>query len=185
MPQTALLVIDIQRGAFDGVRCPPMDEPERLVQAANRLVEAARAGGRPIVFIQHCKSAPDHPFGGGSVHWLLHESLQPAPGDVQLLKHASSSFEGTTLDEQLRARGVDHLVMCGLQSEHCVSNTTRAALSLGYKVQVAEDGHGTWPSGGRSAREIRTEVNRKLAEAGAAMVPTEQLAQALGAQAPR
>jgi len=179
MPQTALLVIDIQRGAFDGVRCPPMDQPERLVQAANRLVEAARVGGRPIVFVQHCEASPDEPFEEGSVHWLLHESLQPAPGDVQLLKHASSSFEGTTLDEQLKALGVERLVVCGLQSEHCVSNTTRSALTLGYTVQVAEDGHGTWPWNGRSAEEIRAEVKHKLTEAGAAMVPTEQLAQAL------
>jgi nicotinamidase-related amidase len=179
MTQTALLVIDIQRGAFDGVRCPPMDEPGQLLQAAGRLVEAAREGGRPIVFVQHCEAAPGDPFEEGSVHWRLHESLQPAPADVQLLKHASSAFEGTTLDAQLKARGVDRLVVCGLQSEHCVSNTTRSALALGYAVQLAEDGHGTWTWNGRSASEIRAEVNQTLGAAGAVLAPTEQLAQAL------
>jgi nicotinamidase-related amidase len=181
MPQTALLVIDIQRGAFDGVRCPPMDEPERLVRHATQLVDAARAAGRPIVFVQHCEQAPDEPFQEGSVHWQLHEALQPAPGEVVLHKHASSSFEGTTLDEQLKALGVDRLVLCGLQSEHCVSNTARSALGLGYTVQLAEDGHGTWPSNGRGAQEIRTKVNTTLAAAGAVLASTEALAQAMRA----
>jgi len=175
MTQTALLVIDIQRGAFDGVRCPPMDQPERLVREANRLVAAAREGGRPVVFIQHCETDADDPFQEGTEHWQLHESLQPAPGELRLHKRKSSSFEGTGLDEQLKGRGVDRLVLCGLQSEHCVSNTARSALTLGYAVQVAEDGHGTWPSNGRGAEEIRAEVHRKLTDAGAVLVPTDAL----------
>ena len=51
----------------------------------------------------------------------------PAPGDAVLKKRASSSFEGTDLDSQLRAEGVKRLVLCGLQSEFCVSNTARSA----------------------------------------------------------
>ena len=54
MPNTALLVIDIQRAAFDGVRCPPMDSPGQLLRSARTLIDAARAGGHPIIFIQHC-----------------------------------------------------------------------------------------------------------------------------------
>ncbi|HEV8689438.1 MAG TPA: cysteine hydrolase family protein [Ideonella sp.] len=178
MPSTALLVIDIQRGAFDGLRCPPMDSPEQLVESAGALVEAAREGGRPIVFIQHCDGAGE-PFEEGTAHWQLHESLVPQAGDTVLKKYASSSFEGTELDALLKAKGVGELVVCGLQSEFCVSNTTRSALGLGYRVKLAQDGHGTWPSGGRSAADIRAEANAKLAEAGAALEGTERLAAAL------
>lgn len=179
MNDTALLVIDIQRGAFDGVRCPPMDRPERLLDAAGRLIAAARGGQRPIVFVQHCEATPGEPFEEGTEHWLLHESLQPAPGEIVLYKRASSSFDGTTLDEQLRARGVGRLVLCGLQSEHCVSNTARSALALGYGVDVAEDGHGTWDWDGRLAEDIRAEVNAALRAAGARLAPTETLGQSL------
>jgi polar amino acid transport system substrate-binding protein len=183
MNNTALLVIDIQRAAFDGVRCPPMDSPDALLRSAHTLIDAARAGGHPIVFIQHCEGA-NTPFDENTEHWLLHQSLVPAPDDVLLRKYKSSSFEGTVLDAELKSRNVDDLVVCGLQSENCVSNTTRSALQLGYKVRVARDGHGTWPWDGRSAEEIRTEVNTRLAEAGATVAATGDLARTLRAKAP-
>jgi nicotinamidase-related amidase len=166
MQDTALLVIDIQRAAFDGVRCPPMDSPEQLVRSATALIAAAHAGGHPVVFIQHSEGAGE-PFEAGTVHWQLHEALVPAPGDLMVEKRQSSSFEGTELGARL--------VVCGLQSEHCVSNTTRSALQLGYTVRLAQDGHGTWPWNGRSAAEIREEVNAKLAAAGALLVDTRDL----------
>lgn len=177
---TILLVIDIQRGAFDGVRFPPIDSPEPFVANARALVDAARAADHPIVFVQHCETTPGEVFEEGSEHWQLHEALRPEPAsnpreDV-LKKYASSAFEGTDLDARLKALGADTLVVCGLQSEFCVSNTTRSALALGYKVLLAEDGHNTWPSQGRSAAEIRAEVNAVLAAAGAVLAPTEALA---------
>ena len=182
MQITALLVIDVQRAAFDGARCPPIDSPDRLVGNTCTLVEAARAGGHPVVFVQHCEE-PDQPFGEGSEHWQLHESLAPAPGELTLKKYASSSFEGTALDAELKARGVSELVLCGLQSEFCVSNTARSALGLGYGVNIARDGHATWPSDGRTADQIEAEVNSDLARAGAAVATTEQLSMALRGRA--
>jgi nicotinamidase-related amidase len=178
MNPTALLVIDIQRGAFDGQRCPPVDSPERLVRNACTLVEAARKGGSRVVFIQHCEGA-DQPFEEGTEHWQLHESLAPAPGEPVVRKYASSSFEGTDLDAKLKALDVGELILCGLQSEFCVSNTAQSALQLGYRVHVARDGHSTWPWEGRTAAEIEDEVNSQLAEAGAVPAPTASLAEML------
>jgi len=178
MTHTALLVIDIQRGAFDGVRCPPMDAPERLLRHAGQLVEAARQGGHHVVFVRHCEEA-GAPFEDGTPHGELHESLVPATGELVLKKRESSAFDGTELRAELQARQVDELVLCGLQSEFCVSNTARSALGLGLRVQLASDGHGTWPSEGRGADEIRADVNRRLAEAGVHLATTAELAQSL------
>lgn len=174
MQKTALLIIDIQRGAFDGARCPPIDSPERLITNASALLAAARAGGHSIVFVKHCDE-PGEPFEEDTDHWRLHEDLVPKPDEVVLKKYASSSFEGTDLDSQLKAKGVNELVVCGLQSEFCVSNTTRSALQLGYAVSVASDGHSTWPREGRSAAEIALEANTKLASAGATLATTDDL----------
>lgn len=176
MPTTALLVIDIQRGAFDGLRCPPVDSPERLVRSATTLIDAAREAKRPVVFIQHGEEEIGSPFEDGTPHWQLHESLVPVPGEMVISKRQSSSFEGTDLHAKLQALGVKDVVLCGLQSEFCVSNTARSALQNGYRVQVASDGHSTWPSDGRTPAQIEDEVNAKLAEAGAKVASTEQLA---------
>ncbi|MDN3919315.1 isochorismatase family protein [Roseateles violae] len=174
---TALLVIDLQRGAFDGVRCPAIDAPERLLGHARRLLDAARAGGRTIVFVQHSENVAGEVFEEATEHWRLHETLQPdgGPRESSLRKYASSAFENTDLDARLKAQGADELVICGLQSEFCVSNTSRAALALGYRVRLAQDAHGTWPSEGRSAEAIRAEVNAALSAAGAEPATTAEL----------
>ncbi|QPF71685.1 isochorismatase family protein [Roseateles sp. DAIF2] len=177
MSSTALLVIDIQRGAFDGVRCPPIDAAERFVGNAQLLVEAARAGGHPIVFVQHCESDPRAPFEEGSVHWQLHESLQPqGERESTLRKYAFSAFENTDLDARLKAQGLTDLVICGLQSEYCVSHATQSALQLGYRVQLAQDGHSTWPTEEQGPAEIRDQVNATLAAAGASLASSAELA---------
>jgi nicotinamidase-related amidase len=119
MSPPALLVIDIQRGAFDGVRCPPIDRPAALVRNALALVTAAREGDSPVIFIQHCDGA-SQPFEEGTTHWELHEQLVPRAGESILRKYASSAFENTELEATLRALGVGDLVVCGLQSEFCV-----------------------------------------------------------------
>ena len=175
MSPPALLMIDIQRGAFDGVRCPPIDRPAELVRNALALVTAAREGVSPVIFIQHCDGA-SQPFEEGTTHWELHEQLAPFPGEPVIRKRASSAFESTELDATLRALGVGDLVVCGLQSEFCVSNTTKAALALGYRVSVAHDGHSTWPRGGRPAEVIAEGVNVELRSLGAVLGSTAELA---------
>ena len=174
-PALALLVIDIQQGAFDGERCPPIDDGDALVAGARALVDAAREGGVPIVFIQHSEDEPGA-FEDGTRHWQLHPDLAPAHDEHVMKKPASSSFERTALDEHLRGRRVDALVLCGLQSEFCVTNTARAALGLGYRVFVAEDAHATWPSEGRTSTTIRREVNDSLRHAGVGVAPVARLA---------
>ncbi len=179
MPTPALLVIDIQRGAFDGVRWHPIDSADSFIARANQLVDAARAGGHPVVFIQHCEDTPGELFETGSAQWELHDSLVPAASEPVVRKYASNAFEGTDLQQQLQALGVDSLVLCGLQSEFCISNTTRGALTLGYPVQLAQDAHSTWATPEHSAADIKAEVNTQLARAGAVLVRTDDLAQAL------
>lgn len=176
MNATALLVIDIQCGAFDGARCPPIDRAESLVGAARSLVDAAHASGTPVVFVQHGEDVAGEAFELGTPHWELHAGLGQQPGDAFVEKRASSSFENTDLAERLAALGATDLVVCGLQSEFCIYNTSRAALDRGFKVHLAQDGHSTWPSQGRSSEDISAEVNGKLEAGGAQLQTTAALA---------
>jgi nicotinamidase-related amidase len=182
MPSPALLVIDIQCGAFDGARCPPIDRSAELVSNAVALVAAARDAESPIIFIQHCDD-PDQPFEEGTPHWEFHERLSPRPSDIVIKKYASSAFENTELGATLQSLEIAELVVCGLQSEFCVSNTSKAALALGYRVTVAQDGHSTWPSEGRASLVIAEEVNEELRSLGAVLASTASLAAKLRARA--
>jgi nicotinamidase-related amidase len=107
----------------------------------------------------------------------------PLPGEAVVNKRASSAFEDTDLGDRLHAARAHDLVVCGLQSEFCVSNTTRSALSLGYAVTVASDAHGTWPSAEAPAADIVAQVNERLRAQGAALLTTGQLVRQLEAAA--
>ncbi len=178
MPNTALLIIDVQRGAFDGVLHTPINQPDALIDSSQRLLHAARSGGVPVVFIQHCEG-PGELFTVDTPQWALHEALVPQAGEAVVYKRASSAFEDTDLARVLADVKADSLVLCGLQSEFCVSNTAKSALAHGFKVTIAQDGHSTWPSGEQSAAAIKAQANAVLADAGAELATVDNLVSSL------
>ncbi len=180
MSTTALLVIDIQRGAFDGSRCPSIDRPIELLTNALLLVAAARDAELPVVFVQHCDEA-GAPFEEGTPHWDLHGEFVPRASEPVIKKYASSAFEKTHLDETLKQMAIKEVILCGLQSEFCVRNTANAAIDLGYTVRLAEDAHSTWPFAGTASEIISENVNKELAARGAIMTSTADLAAMLRA----
>lgn len=173
---TALVVIDLQRGAFDGVRWQPIDGADTLIDRATALVGAARAAGVPVLFVRHCEGAGAL-FEDGAPQGELHEALAPQVGEPVVKKRASSAFENTDLQALLDYVGARRLVLCGLQSEFCITNTANAALDLGYGVTIAADAHGTWSTDAEPAAAISARVNDTLQARGAALQNTEALVQ--------
>lgn len=175
MSPIALLVIDLQQAAFNGVFCPPIDRAENLVTNARALIDAARDTGTPIIFIQHAEGKGE-PFEEGTPHWQFHAQLTPGAGELVVKKYASSAFEKTDLDAKLASLGAKDLVICGLQSDFCVSNTSKSALTLGYGVRIASDAHSTWPSNGQTPETIVVDVNNDLQSRGAVLESTTDIA---------
>jgi nicotinamidase-related amidase len=147
------------------------------------LLDAARDSGTPVIFVQHCDDDAGQAFEEGTPHWELHDQLSPRDGELVVRKQSSSAFVNTDLGAKLRALGTTDLVVCGLQSERCVSNTSKSALALGYRVRIASDGHGTWPAHGQSSQAIAERVNGELQSLGAVLESAARIASALRARA--
>ena len=113
-----------------------------LLQVVRGLIERARNVGAPVVYLRH-EDAASGPKQVGTPAWEIHSAIAPAPGDVVIDKRASDSFYATTLDAELRAWGVERVVICGMATEQCVDTTARSAQSHGYVVTVVADGHTT------------------------------------------
>ena len=136
---TALLVIDVQRGLFDA--SPRPYEADAIVERINKLSARARAAGVPVVFIQH-----EYPSGllvHGSESWLLERNLVVADSDTFVRKTTPDSFLRTTLGELLAQWKTEQLVICGYASEFCVDTTTRRAAAQGFAVVLVADAHST------------------------------------------
>lgn len=132
--QSVLLVVDVQvdvvRGAWDA---------PRIVVNVALAVERARAQGVPVIWIQHA----DHNLVTDSPGWQWAPGLAPAAGECLIHKHFNSSFEQTTLDEELNRLGATHLVLAGCATNWCIRATAYAALERGYDLTLVSDAHTT------------------------------------------
>src|SRR6185437_10028955 len=90
-----------------------------------------------------CAALPSLSARPGLPGFPFHDAIAPAPGDDVTVKTKSSAFHGTDFDAKLKARGIDHLVVTGMQSEYCVDSAVRGAYERGYKVTLVSDAHST------------------------------------------
>jgi ureidoacrylate peracid hydrolase len=67
------------------------------------------------------------------------DELQPQPDDIVMYKNRYSGFFNTTLEETLRERGVDTVVVVGATTSVCVDSTVRDAVFRDLHCIVLED----------------------------------------------
>lgn len=157
----ALVVVDIQVdfAAPEGLigRCgvdlapsvAAIDQIEKLILAARgagatvafmRVVTRPETDTLALITLMQRRGTPGEAAicraGGGGADYYR---VQPQPGDIEIEKLLYSSFHGTDLDEQLRARGIDTLIMTGLTTECCVDSTARDAFHRDYHVFLVSD----------------------------------------------
>jgi nicotinamidase-related amidase len=157
---TALLVIDVQQILCSGHY--PAFEVGGVIKRINAVSHKARAAGVLVVVVQH-ETEGGGDMDHGTDGWRLAPELDTHTSDVRLRKAGSDAFHETELQAVLQARGIERLVICGLQSEFCVDSTTRRALALGYPVTLVSDGHSTLDNGVLTAAQISAHHNQTLA----------------------
>ena len=90
--------------------------------------EAWLKAGRPISTASEQSDSLDFP-----------KMVQPKEGDNVLTKPRYSAFLNTNLDEQLRARSINTVIITGTTTPNCIRATCTDALSLSYNVVIIED----------------------------------------------
>jgi nicotinamidase-related amidase len=156
---TALLLIDIQQGLFTPPLAP--HQGDAIVERVASLLDRARARRVPIFHVRHDGGA-GHALAKGSPGWHHHTAVAPREGEIVVEKRRSSAFHGTDLHAGLSRLGIDHLVIAGLQTEHCVDSACRNAAALDYRVTLVEDGHTTFATPLLSAPQIIAHHNHTL-----------------------
>lgn len=136
---TALLVVDIQNDYFPGGKMELQGSLEAAHQA-RRLLDCFRQGGQPVFFIQHLATRPGATFFlPGTPGAAIHESVRPQEGEPIFQKHTPNSFRETGLLDELRAKDITRLAICGMMTHMCVDATVRAAFDYGFECFTAAD----------------------------------------------
>jgi nicotinamidase-related amidase len=176
-PDSALIVIDVQKGFDDASYWGPRNNPAAEENIA-ALMDAWQETGRPVVLVQHASRpgsvlAPDQP--GYPLKDFVEERRHDAP---LITKSVNSAFYGTPdLAAWLTARGIGQLVVAGIQTNMCVETTARMAGNLGYDVLVPLDATHTFDLAGPAglsltADELATATAVNLQGGGFARVVT-------------
>ncbi len=146
--KTALVVIDLQKGIVHGERAPHTGA--QVVRNASRLAKAFSDRGAFVVLVRVSSAdgkdmlKPETDLKSSPVHrpegW---DSLVPELAEIKnahvITKRQWGAFYGTDLDLQLRRRGIDTIVLCGISTSIGVDTTAREAYQHGYNQIFAED----------------------------------------------
>jgi len=164
----ALLIIDMQRGMFDGPE--PPHEGERVLAQINQLAARARQASAPIFAARHTGPAGS-PIAVGSPTWeLLSRLAVDAAHDTVFDKTRPSCFFGTELAAYLAEAGVEELVITGMKTEYCIDATCRAAADLGLRPVLVADAHTCMDTSVLPAASIIAHHNLTLGGAFAQLV---------------
>ncbi len=151
----ALLIVDVQNDFLPGgsLEVPRGDE---VVPVLNSYLLAFIAKNLPVYATRDWHPERHCSFRAQGGPWPPHcvaetrgaefaEALQLPPSAVIISKattaeqDAYSGFQGTNLDQQLRAANIHRLFIGGLATDYCVLNTVRDAQRNGYKVLLLAD----------------------------------------------
>ena len=153
----ALSVVDIQEKLL-----PPIFEKERMVRNSQLLIRLAKILGLPVLL------STQYSKGLGAT---IPEIASLLPETVPLEKNEFGCFNNDAYCARAKALpgGRNTLLVCGMESHICVTQTVMGALNSGYIVHVASD-----------AVSSRTEWNWKIGldrmrAAGAVISSTEMM----------
>ena len=142
-PNTALLVVDLQKGIVGAALAHPIGP---VLDRAQALTRAFRAAHLPVVLINVTGGAPgrtEQPrpnmgaFPPDFADFV--PELNQQPGDIVVTKTTWGAFATTDLESRLKGLGVTQVVVIGVATGTGVEATARQAYEAGFNVTLAID----------------------------------------------
>ena len=143
--KSALLVMDLQEYFL------PVLSP--IVGNILSLIEACRSKGIKIIYTRHGQNSEED--GGmllkwwgeviinGTAKWDLIKAINPHDNEPVIDKNRYSAFTGTSLDETLKYRKIEDLIITGVLTNCCCETTARDAFVRDYRVFFVSDATAT------------------------------------------
>ena len=139
MPDTALLIIDIQNDYFPG-GAVELEGADAAAAKAAQALKQFREKKLPVVHVRHVSTRPGSTFFlPGTKGQEIHAAVAPLQGEMVVEKSFPNSFRATSLQASLEKLGVKNLVVAGMMTHMCVDASVRHAADLGYQITLLGD----------------------------------------------
>ena len=140
--EKVLILIDVQKG-FDESYWGTRNNPA-LLQNIEKLLSTWRAHALPVIHVKHMSTEPDSPLRPNYSGNEFMDIASPTANEPIFEKTVNSAFIGTDLENHLRSKRIDTVVIAGISTDHCVSTSTRMAGNLGFEVFLIADACATF-----------------------------------------
>jgi nicotinamidase-related amidase len=100
----------------------------RMLPAMIPFLERARKAGLTVAYGTREQNM---------AHWI--KEVAPAANDIKIINVAQDRFYNTTLDQQLKAKGVNTLIIVGWKVSGSVTYTSVGAMARNYTVVIPVD----------------------------------------------
>ena len=153
----ALIHIDLANAWTRPGHAFSCDGMDVIIPAVQRLNEAGRAKGIPVVYTTTAyavTSGPNTDMGLwhhkipveklqlGTPEVAIDERIAPLADEQVIVKKRASAFHGTYLSGFLNANGVDTVIITGVTMAGCVRHTTEDAIAEGFRPIVVREAVG-------------------------------------------
>jgi len=143
---TALVIIDMQTDFLSPegrIGRHYQDTPiQSGLKGVERLLAACRRAGFTIAHSRSHRygaAVQDHLVGTGDEGYEFYPSVKPMPGEIVVDKWTFGAFASTPLEAELRARGVERIILCGVLTNVCVFATAVQAVDRFMRVCFVHD----------------------------------------------
>jgi nicotinamidase-related amidase len=133
LKDSALIMVDCQNTYRRGIM--QLTNVEAAIREAQKLLQSARDLKVPIIHIQH-DAGIGTPYDVTAEIGQISTEVAPKNGESLITKNYPNSFIATPLEEQLKALGIENIVIAGFMTHMCINSTARGAFNLGFKPTV-------------------------------------------------
>ena len=111
----------------------------------------------PVIHIQH-DAGVGTPYDVTAEIGAISAEVAPKSGEAVVVKNYPNSFWQTNLEAQLKALGIENLVLAGFMTHVCINSTARGAFNLGFKPTVVASACATRSLVGANGKTIDAQV---------------------------
>ena len=157
MGKIALLIIDFQNAL---VLAKPFAVGE-VISNIKKLIQTSREADVEVIYIQHNDEVGSE-LEPNSEGWKIYGEISPNLDEKVITKNYNSAFKETNLKKYLDDKGINQLIITGMQTEYCFDTTCKVAFEYGFKVIIPEKTNTTFDNGNMLAKDLYEHYNYNI-----------------------